>query len=222
MGLVKAKFIIHKEKSKETLDVLFNPAEYQLTSHVNYTDQTVPGLNSSVVQFIAGQSDQLSMTLHLDTYSKNRIYNPLVPLPADKPEDVRAIVNKFLVMLDVDGSLHAPPISQFVWGTLSFRGVVESLSHTYTMFLEDGTPVRARLEVQMRAVTQTGMDLRSAPRESPDRTKQRMLVGNTQLWAMAAQEYGDPTQWREIARANGIENPRKLPAGHPLKVPALD
>lgn len=223
MGLVKAQFIIEREGKKEQLDVMFNPSEYQLSSQVNYADQTVPGLNSSVVQFIAGQSDRLSMTLHVDTYSASKtIPGGDKVYQQTEPADVRETVQLFLSMLDVDGQLHAPPIATFAWGKMTFRGVVESMQHTYTMFTEDGKPVRARLEISMRAVREPGKDLRSAPRESPDRTKQRMLIGGMQLWHVAAQEYGDPTRWREIARANEIDNPKTVPTGRPLRVPALD
>lgn len=223
MGLVKAQFIIEREGAGETIEVLFNPSEYQLSSQVNYADQTVPGLNSSVVQFISGQSDQLSMTLHLDTYSAaHQIPAGDATYTRKDPQDVREIVRQFLSMLDVDGQLHTPPIVTFAWGSMTFRGVMDALQHTYTMFTESGIPVRARLEVSMRAVREPGKDLRSQPRESPDRSKQRVLIGGTQLWHMAAQEYGDPARWREIARANGIDNPKVLPAGRSLRVPALD
>lgn len=223
MGLVKAQFIIEREGEPETVDVMFNPAEYQLSSQVNYADQTVPGLNSSVVQFIAGQSDRLTMTLHVDTYSVSRAIKPGDDIYEEKqPADVRGTVSLFLSMLDVDGALHAPPIATFAWGKMTFRGVVESMQHTYTMFTEEGRPVRARLEITMRAVNEPGKDLRSAPRESPDRTKQRTLIGNMQLWHMAAQEYGDPARWREIAKANDIDNPKTVHPGRPLRVPALD
>lgn len=224
MSLSKALFIIfgeNKKKSKE-LEVLFNPSEYQLSSQVNYADLQVPGLNSSIVQFIAGQSDRLSMTLHLDTYTKTQEISIIPFMKPDDPEDVRDTVLEMMKLLDVDGKLHAPPLSQFSWGSVNFKGVVDSIQCTYTMFTEEGIPVRARLEVSMRSVREPGKDLRSDPRESPDRTKQRTLVGNMQLWQMAAEEYGDPALWREIARANSIDNPRKLPAGQALRVPALD
>ena len=33
------------------------------------------------------------------------------------------------------------------------------------------------------------------------------------LWAIACTLYGDGTRWREIARKNGVTNPRKLQIG---------
>ena len=56
---------------------------------------------------------------------------------------------------------------------------------------------------------------------SPDRTKERMLTEGDQLWMLAQQEYDDPAQWRAIAAANGILNPRQLAGARALKLPPI-
>ena len=42
------------------------------------------------------------------------------------------------------------------------------------------------------------------------------------LRAMAVKEYGQPEQWRTIASANGLANPRRLRSGERLVLPAID
>ena len=59
------------------------------------------------------------------------------------------------------------------------------------------------------------------PLESPDTTKYRTVHQGDSLWAMAAKEYGQPEQWRAIADANGLANPRALRSGERLVVPAI-
>ena len=45
---------------------------------------------------------------------------------------------------EVDSGLQRPPVCVFTWGRgSSFQGVVEGVAVGYTMFLPDGTPVRA-------------------------------------------------------------------------------
>jgi LysM repeat protein len=39
------------------------------------------------------------------------------------------------------------------------------------------------------------------------------------LWAIAANEYGEPTRWTEIANRNGIRDPRQLQIGTVLVIP---
>ena len=59
------------------------------------------------------------------------------------------------------------------------------------------------------------------PHESPDRTKYRRINQREELWMLADTEYHDPSCWREIARENGILNPRKVDYTRRLKIPAL-
>ena len=49
-----------------------------------------------------------------------------------------------------------------------------------------------------------------------------LLKDGDTLPSIAYEQYGDPTVWRAIADANGIENPLKLRRGHALSLPKLD
>jgi len=89
------------------------------------------------------------------------------------------------------------------------------------MFLESGVPVRAKLNVTFREVQSVEEQYKRIPRQSADRTKQRTIRQGEQLWHIAAEEYEDPGLWREIARANGIEDPRRVEPGTVLKIPRL-
>ena len=135
--------------------------------------------------------------------------------------DVRKHTSKIVGMLDVDKDLHAPPLCKFVWGTLQFKGIVEKVSQKYTMFLDSGIPVRATLNVTFRAVQSIKEQFKHIPRQSADRTKQRTVKQGDQLWQIAAEEYEDPGLWREIARANGIADPKRLEPGTVIKIPRL-
>ena len=42
------------------------------------------------------------------------------------------------------------------------------------------------------------------------------------LPSIAYDAYGDPTRWRPIAEANGIDNPMHLRRGTELTIPTLD
>ncbi|MDG0812946.1 CIS tube protein [Cohnella rhizosphaerae] len=135
---------------------------------------------------------------------------------------MRAHTAKISGLLQVDSDLHAPPLCRFVWGSLNFKGVAEKVSQRFTMFLDTGIPVRATLNVTLRAVLSMTEQYQQVPRQSADRTKQKTLKQDEQLWMLAAEEYEDPGRWRAIAEANGIDNPRRLPAGRKLIIPRLE
>lgn len=230
MPFNKAKIKIIKENSTEEVAVLFNPAEYNLAEAANYSEKTVPGLDGPITQYIAGAASTLAMTLMFDTYETDpseaggNVAKKVIALSGGakiKPTDVTLLTKKITSLVNINGSLHRPPLCEFVWGPLSFRGVVANVNQTYTMFMEDGMPVRAKLDVTFKSVLNVADSKKQAPFESPDRTKRRVVRQNVQLWELAWEEYGDPSMWRVIARENGLLNPLDLKPGQVLKLPAL-
>lgn len=209
----KAKLVIHSESSSTDIPVLFNPEEYQLSRAVNYAKLTVPGLDNPILQYINGSQTTLTLTLFFDTQNAF--------IPQDSSQDVRDHTNPIMNALWIDGSLHAPPSVSFCWGSFSFTGVITNAKQSFILFLPDGMPVRARLELTFESLQTVPDDKKQSPFESPDRTKIRFLEQEAALWRLACAEYGDPRHWRRIAEANGIHNPRKCQAGQSIRVPPL-
>lgn len=189
--------------------VLFNPTEYSLSKSVNYGETTLPGFSSPLTQFVSGTAETLTMELFFDTYESGT--------------DVRKeFLDDVDTLVEVDGTLHSPPLCRFVWGTFTFRAVVASAEKKVTMFRTDGTPVRARINVTFKEYNPPALQEAAEPRESADRTTVHVVTQDDTLWRIAATEYGDATRWRVIADANGIANPRTLTVGHELLVPPLE
>lgn len=207
---VSAKILVLDRDMNEIddVDVLFNPTEYSLDKSVEYGELSLPGMDTPVTQFVSGDAETLSMDLLLDTY--------------ESEEDVGQHVDRLDRLVRVDGDRHAPPLCKFVWGTLTFTSVVESLDKQYTLFMPDGTPVRATVSVTFKRYETISKQLKEERRSSPDKTKLRRVTGDQSLWSIAADEYGDPGQWRTIAEANDIGDPRDLEPGVELAVPPLD
>ncbi|HML35999.1 MAG TPA: hypothetical protein PKA19_01055 [Bacillota bacterium] len=227
MAFKKAKIKIYKEKGTEEVSVLFNPAEYNLTESVNYAEKNIPGLDGPVTQYVSGAAATLTMTLMFDTFETSPAVaggNVAAKMAAEqsvKPTDVSLLTKKITGLTSISGSLHRPPLCEFIWGPLKFKGVIASVNQTYTMFMEDGMPVRAKLEVTFKQVLDLTQSKKQAPFESPDRTKCRTVKQGMELWNLAFEEYGDPEMWRVIAKENGLMNPRKLYPGQTLKLPPL-
>ncbi len=228
MALEKAILIIEGEGKEETLKVQFNPAEYNLSESVNYSEKSIPGFPGPITQFVSGASTTLNLSLTFDTYDTPedgiRKIDPkgsLTQMKPHKPTDVSKLTKKLEKLVHIDGSLHRPPTVKFAWGALSFKGVVTDLKQTFTMFLPDGVPVRARVELTLKSVTDIANKKKESPFESPDRTKYRTVHEGESLWNFAFQEYGDPELWRVIARENGLMNPLDLQPGQVIRLPAL-
>jgi nucleoid-associated protein YgaU len=102
-----------------------------------------------------------------------------------------------------------------------FTGVVASLHKKMTLFSEDGRTLRARLTLSLKSYKSAEVQLRELNLSSPDRTHVRVLREGETLAHIAREVYGDPRIWRPIALANGVERPRFIAPGTPLRIPAL-
>jgi Uncharacterized protein containing LysM domain len=212
LGLKKAMFVVEGEETSP-INVMFNPKEYKVTRSVKKSDKKVPGKDKHAKQFVYGENDSLSLTLFFDTYSTG-ITNMVLPEAMKK--DVRKETGKIVDLTDTKEHLHKPPKVKFVWGEFKFEGYIVSITQNFTMFTYKGVPVRATLDVTME-----GEELEEKTKSSPDRTKSHTLIQGERLWQLADREYGDPSLWREIARTNNIDNPRKIKEGVDMKIPSL-
>jgi len=187
--------------------VLFNPTEYSLEKGNEFANVNIPGLESPLLQFVRGGLGTLSMDLFFDSYEEGK--------------DVRTYTDKVTNLLRIEKELHAPPIVRFVWAKLNFTAVISRITQKFTMFLGDGIPVRASLSVTFSEYA-TEFSQKEKVLNSRDRTKHYVLKEGDSLWSIAEKEYGEPDQWRAIATANGIVNPRVTRPGEEIIIPPLE
>lgn len=208
----KAKLVIEQPVSPTALPkeipVKFNPTEYQLQKQNSFADINIPGLETPPIQFVRGSGEKLTTELLVDT--------------SDTLKDVREeYVNALRGLMNIQRELHAPPIVKFVWGGSVFRGVMESLTVTYTMFRPDGVPVRAKLAVSLKEYRPVEIQVKERPTASPDFEKTYTVVRGDTISGIAERVYRDASAWRAIATANGIRDPRRLASGTVLLLPRL-
>lgn len=215
---------VNGRNAGERFEVLFNPAEYSIEKGNTFQSTSLPGLAAPVTQFVTGNADTLTMELYFDTYSKSsRHGSEFTPR-----EDVRKYTRRVANLIEIDPELHAPPVCEFIWGPplgspagIQFTGVIERVTQKFTLFLDDGTPVRATLNVTFKEYKTVQQQLQEIGRQSADRTKRVVVREGDALWHYAAKEYGDPELWRVIADRNGLENPRIVEPGTELELPPL-
>jgi len=218
MGL--AKLTIIREDGKQ-IKALYNPERYSVTKGVQFAEIGIPGLDSPVLQFVRGQNEKVKLELFFDTTEQGMVENV---------KDVRDLTSKVYDLLRVETKTHAPPRFRVEWGSsksLFGQGVhgsplcvMESVTEEVTLFSPSGVPLRAKLNVTIREAPTVKMDFKESPRESSDRTKRRTVVRGQRITDVAGIEYGDPGDWRPIAEASGLDNPRFLSPGTILRIPS--
>jgi hypothetical protein len=202
--------VLDGDRAGDEIEVIFNPTEYNVEYSSSYQETAPPGLSNPILQFVNGNAQMLTMDLLFDTYTDGG------------GVDVSERTKEFTDMLSIDGSMHAPPRVEFTWGVFAFKAVVEKISQRFTMFLSDGTPVRAMLNVTFKQYRTIAEQLEDPRRNSADKTKRRVFEAHDSIWLMAAREYGEPRYWRLIARENRIDDPRAIVPGTVLVLPPLE
>jgi hypothetical protein len=221
--LEKAYFTTKDNPSVKFAECLFNPKELNIEKSNHFAEVNIPGLESPIFQFVRGNARSVTVDLFFDTYEKR--------------EDVRKHTDKITGwevgntlnnespkkgLMDIDSDLHAPPICLFVWGAFIFQCIIEKVSKKFTMFLSNGTPVRATLNVTLKEYREVEAQVKDINPQSSDLTKSWVVTQGDSLWAIAAKEYGSPEDWRLIAKRNNIENPRILNPGQRLIIPVKE
>lgn len=205
MALEKA--VISNLDTGDDIQVLFNPKEYVIEKKTPWTEVNVFGMDSPPVQFTMGERKRLNMELFFDT--------------SEEKTDVREYTNKVELLMMVNAQEHRPPLLRFTWGTLSFDCVLEDLVQRFTLFKNDGTPLRAVVKVVFKEYSTAATQLSNTRRESADHTKRMVLREGESLASLSAREYNDPGKWRVIADANNIDDPENIKSGTIVELPPL-
>jgi hypothetical protein len=221
--LVKA-FLTRKDNPLLVVPCLFNPAEFTVEKSNQFAEVNIPGLSSPIYQFVRGNARSVTLELFFDTYEEKidvRIFTDRIT-GWDAGSMFSGLPDAAKGLMDIDSDLHAPPICLFVWGTFIFQCIIERVSKNFTMFLPEGIPARATLNVTLKEYREVDVQVKELDLHSADLTKSWVVKQGDNLWSIAAKEYGDPTDWRLIADANHIDNPRLLNPGQELVIPVKE
>lgn len=123
---------------------MHNPKELQIDKSVPWTKQAQSKGDQPSLQFTSAEGRSMSFELMFDTYETGTNVHTAF---------IDHLVRLALVQ-NPNGAedKKRPPKVGVKWGAglPEFQGVVESVSTKYTMFLPDGTPVRATCHVTVR------------------------------------------------------------------------
>jgi hypothetical protein len=220
-----AKAMIIDTTTGDSFPVMYNPEELKLEQGNTFAEVGIPGLNSPPVQYVRGKARALTMDLFFDTYETG--------------EDVRQHTSRVVSLLDKTPRTQAPPVLLFSMGRLQFQCVLVDAGQRFTMFSRDGTPVRSIISVRLQEYVRVDMHIQrgiffgsptvSAAVNTAIEVGASVLSGSPSihitvrgdtLSGLASAYLGDSARWRDIARANAIDDPLDLPPGIPLVIPS--
>jgi len=199
------------------LEFLYNPETVTVDKTAEFKEHQTQGSDSGEKEWTHSVSRSLKVaSVYFDTY--------------ETKENIRTkYIDKIERLIHYDEELHRPPMVLFVWGGFmaendpynSCKWYVKKVNIQYVMFLNDGTPVRAKVDFELIEATTITEQQMHKGQQSPDHAKVYTVQRGDTLQNIAWREYDDPAEWRRIAEANGIDDPMSLEPGTRLLVPPI-
>jgi hypothetical protein len=212
--------------------VQFNPESLKVTFANQNAGGSQPG--GSAVQFVGQSTTKLALDLWFD------VQLPLPEGTADPQGDVRNLTREVAFFMTPqqttrDGATGLlPPAVKFSWGSFLFNGTVHTMDETLEHFSEDGKPLRAKmsltlskqnLDFEFNPAGQGGTSRGAAAAAaasggagSPAAGTRPMQMARAGDTVQKAASRAGVSDWKKVALANGIENPRLVPPGRLLDV----
>ena len=227
----RAYIVPHWKKGGDgkAIPVQYNPGEMTLEKRMQFAEIAIPGLTSPLLQFVRGQTETLTIELFFDSTENGM---------GATATSVTGQTDKIYSLARIEPKGHAPPTITFHWSEAfpgkniakelenqhrdSFTGVIVSIRQHFTLFSAGGLPLRAKLSLTINEVKTLKQQLDELNLSSPDRTHGHVLSGSDQLWSVAYAYYTRASEWRRVADANAIEDPRRLTPGVRLAVPSIN
>lgn len=199
-------------EDKDTeLTFMFNPTEYRLSQRVNVHHPENTAKPAAGAQYVGTGPLRISMQLFFDDF-------------ASAQGDVTPKINKLLKWQKPAKEGEPPPLVKFQWSNKyldeeDFKGVIEDLTVTYTVFRRDGTPIQAKVDVTLVGATELKAGTNPTS-HAMDTRRVRVVIEGESLATIAHAELGRPGYWRAIAELNGIDDPLRLAPGTSLLIPS--
>lgn len=205
MALAKAVIINQDAPAPAPIAVMFNPPSYSLAKTSQFAEIRIPGLPTTVLQYVSGDARTFSTELFFDT--------------TETGTDVRSRTAAVSALTEPNALTQVPPRLLLLWGSLALQCVLTSVREEFDYFDSKGLPLRARLQVEFKAWEDATTLFAQMPQPVADEIGRYVVKAGETLAQIAAEKYRDPAQWRRIADANGLDDPRALAAGTVLRIP---
>jgi hypothetical protein len=180
--------------------------------------------DSLAASAVTGALDTLSRTVGLGGFT-------------DTAYVTRRIEHLKEVVYGFNNTIHEPPAVIITWGDVKpFKGKLDDLQVTYTLFNPDGAPLRAEVQLQFSEHTESisqatgdgsvagrgAGDIVGALLSSPDLTHRRTVKATDTLPLLCGDIYRDASFYWQVAEANNLTHFRELEVGSELLFPPIE
>lgn len=204
----------------EPFELMLNPESYSIKSTINYVQEEKANGNSTGEPCKYTGHAQRELVLApfiLDVtgaipFTQANIFDNSIPKMIERLEKV---------VYNYDGTNHEPHILQLEWGSSLHWAKLKSMDVKYTLFAENGDPLRAEVSLTMMKYKDIKEILAEQKKSSPDLTHLVEVKDGDTLPLMCNRVYKDCSYYREVAEVNGLDDFCHLTPGTFLYFPPL-
>ncbi len=192
---------------------MFNPFEYSVSKQNQFSEEPANDSDTPHGEFFKAGAQKLALKLMFDTYEMGE----------DVTQETRKLWKFMMTKTQSEARQNEkiqPPQVAFEWGVFKFVSYITNMTQKFTLFKNDGTPVRAVVDVTFTQYTDVEDYQNQNPTSGggPNERIHQVIAGD-RLDTIAAEVYRDAGKWRLIAEHNGILNPLILRPGQALRIP---
>lgn len=212
----------------DTFEVMFNPESYSLKYENAYDPKQALNSSGKEVKYLLSKPSELSLKLIFDDtgvadYGYAGFPGASFVGKLKGQKDVYTQVKKFRELTTkMGGKEHEPYFLIVHWSRLYFKCRLKSFDVKYTLFNRSGEPIRAELDALFIGDLDDYERIRLENKSSPDLTHSKIVKAGDKLPLMAQEIYGDSAYYIQLARANNLNNFRKLKTGTDIQLPPIN
>lgn len=208
-------------------EFMFNPESYSLSFQNNYNKAQGLGCTSSTTNFLNSSPETLRFKIIIDATEVAKDESSFAAINALLPSQRGyKVVNKIKFfrehIMEYDGDIHQPRYLVVSWGTLNFPCRLESVQINYTLFDNNGIPLRAELDVTFFYDRERKIQKAKNNTSSPDLTHVRVVKAHDQLPLMCEDIYGASQYYVYVAKANNLDDFRNIKPGQEIYFPPIE
>ncbi len=182
------------------IPVMFNPAEIS----DGYTARWNKPLSNSETgkSYYDTTRDTFTVNLFFDTTDETGLVARNVML---RILPLRALLKPTIFF----PKAQKPPVCRFIWGSFIYTGHITAIKEKYTLFSQEGFPLRAEVSVTF----ESSKTEKEAEKDSSKKNSRNLWTvrSGDRLDLIAFKVYGNASRWPLIAEENDIANPLEFP-----------
>ncbi|WP_421872497.1 LysM peptidoglycan-binding domain-containing protein [Marinoscillum sp.] len=189
---------------------MLNPESYSQNFAIQYNTEQGQGTPDASIKYEKSTPSTMSFEL---------VFDATGVVDSKRTDLVKEISSFKKVAYDYNGQIHSPNYLKLIWGqAMLYKCRLTSMKINYTLFKPDGTPLRAKVNVDFKEF-QTPSD--ALQDNSPDMTHVKTVIDGDMLPSLVYDVYQDEAHLLKVAEYNQLDSLIALKAGSKLYFPPL-